>query len=269
MAEIGKLKLMHATNDAVKKISDNIKPEEIILQTAKLPIVKVNREKFLKKELGLYYPESIVDSAIENNPAYAGVTRECIHTISRQIINYETNKVSALSFAAGIPGWVAMPATVPADIAQYFGFMIRTMQELAYLYGFPDLGLSEDEIPAETMNQLLIFFGVMMGVQGANTGVKFVANAAAQKVLRTLPKKALTKGIIYPIVKKFAQMLGIKMTKQIFAEAISKAIPIVGGVFAGAMSYFSFKPSAKRLRKQFEELPLCDPKYFARQSEAH
>lgn len=262
MSTIDGWKLANAANAAVKKISDNINAEDIIRQAAKLPVVKVDREKFLRKELSRYYPANVVNVAIENNPAYAGVTKECVKTISKQIIDYETNKVSALSFAAGLPGWIAMPATIPADVAQYFGFMVRTMQELAYLYGFPDFGLTEDEVPAETMNQVLLFLGVMVGVQGANAGVKFIADAVAQKVLKTLPQRALTKGVIYPIVKKVAQILGVRMTKQIFAEAVSMAVPVVGGVVAGAISYFSFKPSAKRLRNQFEELPLCDPYYY-------
>ena len=47
-----------------------IKVEDIIWQALKLPIVKVNRANFLRKELIRYYPKDVVDSAIKNNIKY-------------------------------------------------------------------------------------------------------------------------------------------------------------------------------------------------------
>lgn len=251
-----------AVANAVVDKTKNIDAVEIVKQAVKLPIVRVNRGNFLRKELRKYYPEKVVRKAIKENPASAGVSRECVNTIARQVINYETNKVTALSFAAGIPGGFAMAATVPADITQYFAFMIRTMQKLAYLYGFGDFELNEDEVSDDTMNQIMIFLGVMFGVQGANAGVKKVAAAAASKVSKSLAQKALTKTTIYPIVKKIAQAVGIKMTKQIFAESVSKVVPVVGGVVTGGLSYATFKPCAKKLRNSFKNLYLSDPEYY-------
>lgn len=254
---------------AIEKVKDGvvekfpeIKAEDIIQQAIKPPVVRVDREKFLRKELIRYYPEERVTLAISENPAYAGIGRKRINEISRRVINYETNKVSLISFAAGVPGGFAMAATVPADVAQYFAFMIRTMQKLAYLYGFPDFGLNEDEISDETMNQILIFLGVMFGVEGANAGVKYIAEAASKKVAKSLAQKALTKGTIYPIVKKIAQSLGIKMTKQIFADGVAKVVPVIGGFVTGGLSYVTFKPCAKKLKDSFKELPLSDPSFY-------
>mgnify|MGYP000593357478 CR=1 FL=1 len=246
---------------------EHIKAEDIIQQAVKLPVVRVNREKFLRKELIKYYPTDVVDLAIEKNPAYAGVEKKRINEISKQVINYETNKVSAISFAAGIPGGFAMAATVPADVVQYFGFIIRAMQKLAYLYGFEDFELNEDEISDDTMNQIMVFFGVMFGVQGANAGVKKIAETAAKKVSKSLAQKALTKGTVYPIVKKIAQAVGIKMTKQIFAKGVSKIVPVIGGVVTGGLSYVTFKPCVVKLRNSFKELPLSDVQFYKDQRE--
>lgn len=253
--------------DAVVGVAKGIQAEDIIQQAVKLPLVRVNREKFLHKELVKYYPEETVQLAIERNPAYAGIDRKRVNEIARHVINYETNKVSAISFAAGLPGGFAMAATIPADIVQYFGFLIRTMQKLAYLYGFSDFELNEEEVSDETMNQIMIFLGVMFGVQGANAGVKKVAEAAAQKISRSLAQKALTKGTVYPIVKKIAQAVGIRMTKQIFAESVSKVVPVIGGVVTGGLSYVTFKPCAKKLQSSFKDLPLSDPKFYKKQGE--
>ena len=228
----------------------------------KLPLVKINREAFLKKELKGKCSEKQIQIAIENNPAYAGIGRSVIDPIAKQVINYETNKVSAISFAAGIPGGVAMVGTIPADITQYFGFILRVMQQLAYLYGFDQFNLNEEEVNVDTMNRVMVFLGVMFGVQSANAGVKFIAQAAAQKVSKSLAQKALTKGTIYPIVKKIAQTVGVKMTKQIFANGVSKIVPVIGGVATGGLTYITFRPSAKRLQKSFLGLNLCNPEYY-------
>ena len=240
----------------------NIKPEDVICAALKLPIVKVNRENFLHKELINYYPEETVKIAIDKNPAYAGIPRETINQIAKQVINYETNKVTANSFVAGIPGGLAMAATIPADLAQYYGFMIKLMQKIAYLYGFDDFDLNEEKINDETMNQILIFLGVMFGVQGANTAVKKIAESASNKIMKSLAQKALTKGTIYPIVKKIAQSLGIRMTKEIFAKGVSKVVPVIGGVVSGGLSYATFKPCAKKLQNSFMKLPLSDPDFY-------
>ena len=80
---------------------------DIIYHATKAPGVKVQRTKFLRKELKNRFSVEIVNLAIEKNPAYAGITREVIDEISKNVINYETNKVSTISFAAGIPGGLA------------------------------------------------------------------------------------------------------------------------------------------------------------------
>ncbi len=239
-----------------------VNPENMLRQAVKLPFVKVERDLFLKKELIKYYSGDVVGKAIDHNPAFAGIEREKIDEIAKQIINYETNRVSAISFTAGMPGGLAMAATVPADIAQYFGAILRVMQKLAYLYGFGDFEFGEEEVSDDTLNQIMVFLGAMMGVQGANAGVKAIAEAATQKVAKNLAQKALTKTTVYPIVKKVAQAVGVKITKEIFAKNVSKVVPVVGGVVSGGITYATFKPSAERLQKNFQELKLSDPAFY-------
>lgn len=238
-------------------------PSTILTTALKLPGVKVDREAFLRKELKLYYTEEQVNLSVKHNPAYAKIPKNAIDNIAKQVINYETKRVSTLSFLAGIPGGAAMAATIPADIVQYFGFMMRAMQKLAYLYGFDDLEVSEDHLSDASMNQLLSFLGVMFGVQEANILVKKFADIVAKQLPKKLAQKALTEGAIYPIIKKIATSIGIKMTKQIFADGVGKIVPIAGGVISGGISYISFKPSCYKLKKSFEALDLCDPEFYS------
>ena len=52
------------------------------------------------------------------------------------------------------------------------------------------------------------------------------------------------------------------MTKQIFAESVSKVVPVIGGAVTGGLSYITFKPCAKKLKNSFKDLYLCDPQYY-------
>lgn len=239
-----------------------IDAEDMLKQLIKVPGVRVDRESFLRKELTPHFSKPIVGKAIEYNPAYAGIERKKIDEITSQVIDYETNRVSAISFAAGLPGGFAMFATIPADVTQYFANIVIATQKIAYLYGFEDFELNDAEMSDNALNEIMVFLGVMFGVQQANQAVKFIAQSATQKVAKTLSQKALTKTTVYPIVKSVAKVVGIKMTKEIFAKNVSKVVPIVGGVVSGGLTYATFKPGCNRLKNNFSSLNLSDPEFY-------
>lgn len=246
-------------------ISNEISVENVLALAIKTPGVKINRTEYLTKELKLYYSQETVDTALKHNPAYAGIPRSAIDNIAKRAIDYETSKVTAISFAAGIPGGVAMAATVPADLAQYFAFILRIMQKLAYLYGFEEFDLNDESIDDETMCNIMVFLGIMFGVQEANAAIKVLAGAAAQKVAKKLGQKALMKTAWFPIVKKISALLGVRMTKDIFAKSVSKVVPVIGGAATGALTFVTFKPNAIKLKKKFAELPISDPEFYRKE----
>lgn len=63
------------------------------------------------------------------------------------------------------------------------------------------------------------------------------------------------KGTIYPIVERVAQILGVKMTKEVFAKGIGKVVPFLGGFVSGALTFATFKPMSWRLKEHLEKLP--------------
>ncbi|KOV50354.1 membrane protein [Streptomyces sp. AS58] len=232
----------------------------VLVSAAKLPGVRINREAYLRSALARRCSEEEIRKAVEETPAAAGISVEILDKVAGDSIRYETAKVSALSAAAGIPGALALPATVPADVAQYVGHMLRIAQKLAYLYSWPDLFSDEgDDVDDATMAVLTLFFGVMFGTQSANAAVGKVAAMMSEQAAKKLPQKALTKGLIYPIVKKVAAYLGVKMTKDSFAKSVSKAIPLVGAAVSGTLTLATYLPMAKRLKKHLAGLPLADP----------
>lgn len=237
--------------------------DDVIIMGLSVPGIKVNREEFLRKELFKNYTEEVINDAILNNPIHAQITIEDIDKIANEVIKFERNCVSGISAALSAPGGIAMAATIPADIAQYYGYMLRVAQKLMYLYGFPEINLEEKDskIDTETMNTLIICLGVMYGVAGANNALKAMAKALASGIEKKMLNAALTKGTIYPIVKNVAKWFGKNMTKQVFAGFFKKAIPVIGGVVGGGLTYVSFKPCCDKLKETLQDTMLSNPKH--------
>lgn len=234
--------------------------EDIIVLGLRIPAVHIDREEFLRKQFMKNYANDVIQDAVKFNPAHAGITVEEIDNIADQVIQYERNCVSGISLALGAPGGVAMVATLPTDIAQYYGYMLRAIQKLLYLYGFPEINVENGvNIDDETMNLITLCLGVMYGVEGSVASIKILSNALGKGVEKKLLQKALTKGTFYPIVKKISRWFSVYMTKQVFAGFFRKAIPVVGGVVGGGITYLSFKPCCDNLKKSLQDTALCNP----------
>lgn len=248
----------------MKKMDQNgdgqVTIEDVIIIALKIPGIKINREEFLKKEFSRYYSDEVVRNIVEKNPLYANIPIETVDKIAKDVIQVERLCVSGISTALSVPGGFAMVATLPTDIAQYYGYMIRAMQKLLYLYGFPEIDTTEGQmLDSSTMNTFIICMGVMYGVAGANTALKSMAKALGLGVEKKLINTALTKGTIYPIVKSVAKWFNVRMTKEIFAGFFKKSIPVVGGVIGGGITYATFKPCCERLKKTLKDTRLSNP----------
>lgn len=238
--------------------------EDVIIKGLKVPGIRVIRDDFLQKQFAKLYPQDIIDTAIAETPMKAKIPMQMIDKLADEVIRFERNCVSGIATLLGIPGGLAMVATIPADIAQYYGYLLRVTQKLLYLYGFPQIDTEEkgSKFDDGTMNTLILCFGVMYGVAGANNAVKAMARALGAGVEKQLLKKALTKGTFYPMVKNIAKWFGVKMTKDIFAGFFKKTIPVVGGVIGGGITYFSFKPCCEKLKKCLQDTVLSNPDHI-------
>ena len=237
----------------------------VIESAAKLPLVRIDRTKFLTSNLGKFCTPSQLQTAIDEGTLHSGIPIETLDSLANAVINAETIKVTSISAAAGIPGGFAMAATIPADIVQYYGYMLRATQKLMYLYGFPEIDTDEKghKFDSETINILIICLGVMYGAAGANNALKSMAKALANGVEKKLINAALTKGTIYPIVKSTASWFGKKMTKDVFAGFFKKTIPVVGGVLGGGITFITFKPCCDKLKASLQDTLLSNPNHNA------
>ncbi len=233
---------------------------EVLDAAARLPFVRIDRGNYLRTELKRYCTEEQIDRAVAGSPAAAGIPFKIVTDVANASVAFETGKVTAISAVAGIPGGFTMIGAVPTDLAQYVGHILRIAQELAYIYSWPDLfGDESEELDEATESILMLFVGVMFGIKIAQSGVAKVATLTAASVAKRLPQKALTRGIVYPIVKKVAGYLGVSMTKKVFASGVAKAIPLAGAVLSGGLTLGTFLPMSKRLQNHLASLELTKP----------
>lgn len=237
--------------------------EDVIILGLRTPGIKITRSEFLRKELMKNYTEEVIQKAIETTPAKAGITVEEIDLIADNVIKFERNCVSGISAALGTPGGVGMVATLPVDIIQYYGYMLRATQKLMYLYGFPEIDVEEKDqtFDSETLNILIICLGTMYGVAGANVAIKAMAAGLAKGISKKIMTTALTKGTLYPIVKSIAKWFGVKMTKKLLTGMVQKSLPVVGGVIGGGITYVSFKPCCDKLKASLQDTLLSNPNH--------
>jgi len=220
-----------------------------------LPGVKVNRVAFLRKELKAYCSAQKLDM-LESVRPYTIVSDRVIDTVAQKCINRHTTLATTASTIAGLPGGLAMAATIPGDITQYYFHVVVLSQKLAYLYGFPDFCDDEGQLTEMTSDLLTIFMGAMMGVKVADQGISELAKGMAKQAVGRLPRVAIAKATIYPIATRIAAVAGMKLTKEGFAKGFGKLIPIAGGIFSGSLTLLTFKPGARRLQKRLKAQKL-------------
>jgi len=223
--------------------------KKVLTTAMQLPGVKVNRDSFLKKELTIYCTDIQLAELLEKGTVGV-IPIEILDKIASESISYHVKLVTASSTALGIPGGFAMVGTIPSDLAQYYYHVFALAQKLAYIYGYPDLCDENGNFTEDAAEMLTIFVGVMGGVAAANKVIQEIAEQVQKEVIRRLPRYALTKGVLYPLIKQIAKWVGINLTKQSFSRGVSKLVPIIGGIVSGGLTYVTFKPQSKKLKEQ-------------------
>lgn len=252
---------------AINAIDENgngkIDLEDVIIKGLKTPGIKINRAEFLTKTLKKRFPQETIDAAIAESPMRANIAQSEINKMANEAINFERTCVSGISAALSAPGGVAMVATVPADLMQYYAYLLRMAQKLLYLYGFPQIDTEEtgEKFDDGTMNTLILCFGVMYGVAGANKALLTVAKALGAGLSKKFMQTAVTKGTIYPVLKAILKCFNVKLTKQLASKAINHSLPVIGGVIGGGITFFSFKSCGEKLKKTLCDTYLSNPDY--------
>lgn len=236
--------------------------KEMIAKLSSIPIVRVDRDEFLKKVFG---NSPYIDDIITYGPQHVYST-DSLRAKADEIVRNSTRKSSVASFVAGLPSNLAVTvAASVVDIGQYFAFALNMAQQIAYLFGenqlFSTFDPSEDmlktdgtSIPESAQARMIAYLGTMLGVNGAGALIVKTAHNAGTAMGKRVAAQALTKTAWYPLLKKVASVLGYKITKKTIEGAIIKTVPVIGGAISGAITYVTFKPMGGRLADVFVKM---------------
>lgn len=124
--------------DTVSANASSLSLTDVVSTAIQLPGVRVNRDSFLC-EIFKEVDKDTLQSIIDSGPVEANIEQAILKQKAHKLIQSRTALSAGASFAAGLPGGLAMAATIPADILQFYAVALRLAQELAYLYGEPNL----------------------------------------------------------------------------------------------------------------------------------
>ncbi len=240
----------------------------LILKAVDNPQTRIDRESFLRNVL-FNYKKNVSTAQQElflENPVKALEITE-INFIADKIINNDLWQTSALSFAAGIPGgpW-GLVAAAP-DIVQNLGYYIALSQKLAYLYGVNFQGVNEQEEEYRQSSTLLCL-GFMLGVTGTETVVQKIIDNAWKKSGREFIEY-LMKTVIIKIAKNIAESLGQSLTKRSVSNILGKAVPLLGGLISGGITYAGFKKAALLMQKKLINFSTPNPTSYTPAPDIH
>lgn len=217
----------------------------MITTVSKFPIIRVDREEFLRKQ---FAKSPHLDQILAEGPQSVYSLDE-LRKKAQEVIKANTNKTAMVSFVSGLPSNpLTMAAAGGVDVAQYFGFALSMAQQLAYLFGESSLFEADlSDISEDTKVRIVAYLGAMFGAAGASALISNVSKRMGEVTGKRLVRQALTKTLWYPLFKKIARILGLKVSKKTVEKTVTKAIPLIGGVISGGLTYVSFKPLGNRL----------------------
>ena len=221
---------------------------KVLSTSLKLPFVKVDREEFLTKELSKFCTPMEVITAL-NEGTLGVLNKKEIDKLANQCISYHLTMVCGTSALMGLPGGWWMAGTIPTDLTQFYGHILSLMQKLIYLYGWPSLTDVNHQLDDESLNIMTLFVGVMMGNKMAVDTLNKVVVQVTEKASVRISETVLAEYVV-----KVAQWIGVSMTKESFAKGMGKVLPLVGAPISATITYYTFRPMARRLKKHLDEL---------------
>lgn len=230
--------------------------EKIFNAAVKLPLIKVDREKFLRSQLTTYCKGNQLEEAVKYGPLATGLSKKQVSKLADKIIEADARKTALISGVASFGTTGAPIAGVGIDITSMFAMQLRTMQELAYLYGLGDLGLNAEEKHADAQLGLVAMLGAMYCAEGSGILLKNYASALQKQSTKLLGKVAILRSDLFIMTKKTFQTVGVRLTASGFADTVANVVPVLGAFTSGGLMYFSFKKPCKNLQKQLDDLDL-------------
>jgi len=160
------------------------------------------------------------DSAQEMAENYIAKGGKKIDMVN-SLIRWQITKAGTSGFLSGLPGVIAMPVTIPANLASVIYIQVRMIAAIAYIGGYD---IKDDKVKT-------LVYACMAG-----NGVKDVIKDVGIVIGKKVATNAL-KNISGKTISAINQKVGFKLLTK-FGEKgainFGKAIPIFGGIIGGA-----------------------------------
>ncbi|WFE96533.1 EcsC family protein [Micromonospora sp. WMMD987] len=201
----------HFQNLTVKVIEDGVGPI-----TGSIPYAEARLSKAMSAA-----GAPIIDS--DGVPLRDHASKEAIERVIDRLVKESVAAASTNGFVTGLGGFVAMPVTLPANIAGSLVINARLVGSIAYLRGYD---ISDPHF--QTFIVLTTAGGTLAGSLQA-AGVKVGAKLTAHMI------KAIPIAVIRKINAQVGFMLLAKYGTQRSAITLAKGIPIAGGLVGAGM----------------------------------
>lgn len=252
-----------------QKIYDYGTVLNLIDKVAKNPLVKVDREQFLRQQ---FADSPYLEQILLHGPQSVYKTKE-LKKKARKIVRSNATKASFISFAARL-STTSFAASIPlkmVDFAQYLAFAIQIVQRIAYLFGKGELFCNGGDLTEEVKTRVnfIICVSALISAASANKIAQF-STVLGANVGKKVAGQALTKTTWYPLMKEIGALLGQKITKKTVEKTISNVVPLIGDVVSGGFTFEIFRFMGFLLTNEFvglvtgkEEKMELNPEFLA------
>lgn len=163
-----------------------------------------------------------VDSAAELANSYMqGASSHA--QAAENLVKWQVAKCATTGFCCGIPGLMALPATLPANVTSVLYVQIRMIAAIALMGGYD---LKSDKV------RTMVYMCLVCN------SIKEVAKQLGIAVGTKITKDLIVKNVSREVIKKINQYVGFRLLTKAGEKGvvnISKAVPLIGGVIGGTL----------------------------------
>lgn len=215
----------------------------------KTPAVKIKREQFLLDTFGDYLTSRQEMALLISEGPTALFRIELIDKKAEEIIQDSTMQASALSFISGAPGGLLISMTFYADMLQYFIYLLRLTQQLAYIYGYDNLW-DANQLGSEARDTMILFLGILFKVEEAGCILRLTGVPLPTKVVSQVPRETISKVVYNRVIRRVLSVVGAWVMHSSMTRRFSQFVPLVSGLVTGGITLATFKPMGQRLQKE-------------------
>ncbi|AIG03216.1 MULTISPECIES: EcsC family protein [Pseudomonas] len=162
-----------------------------------------------------------LDSAAEMASSYTSDSGTLIDN-ANSLIRWQNTKAGTSGFLTGLGGIIAMPVTIPANIASVMYVQIRMIAAIAKMGGYD---LKDDKVKTlvyaclagDAAKDILKDVGIVVGTKIATNAIKSISG-------KTIT--AINKSVGFKLLTKFGEKGVVNL---------GKAVPILGGIIGGTV----------------------------------